>query len=154
GVTAMKNVAGIFGRKGQWAADRFITTSAWEQEIAIMHLGYSPEQAPITGFARWDLLRDRSAGRRQIMVMPTWRNWLHHEKPEEFIMSNSFMHYSNLFQVPELVDLLNAHDASLLFVLHPCLMKFSGHFQANSERVKTIEPGARPIYELPTESSI
>lgn len=154
GVTAMKNVAGIFGRKGQWSSDRFITTSAWEQKIAGEFLHYPPEEAPVTGFARWDLLEDRSAGRRQIMVMPTWRNWLHHNRPEQFEESDFFRNYRDFVQSAELVHMLEEHEATLVFVLHPYLEKFSESFRSSSPRVQTVEAGARPVNELMMESSM
>lgn len=154
GVTAMKNVTSIFGRSGMWSADRFITTSPWEQEIAIKYLGYSAKQAPVAGFARWDLLTDKSAGKRQILMMPTWRNWLQYHTPEDFVSSEFFENYRGLLNSKHLSKLLEQHGAELLFVLHPYFSKFLDKMGELPSRVTLVKPEDRPINELLMESSL
>lgn len=154
GVTAMKNVANIFGRRGAWSADRFITTSYWEQEIARKYLGYSAEEAPVAGFARWDQLEDKSKGKRQILVMPTWRNWLEHHSPEEFVTSDFFVNYQRLLRSERLSSVLVENDAQLLFVLHPYFSKFVAQMGPLPARMSAVRAEDRPINELLMESSL
>ena len=53
----------------------FVTTGRFEQEIAIDELGYNEKTAPITGFARWDVLEDKQSDKEKfILLMPTWRS--------------------------------------------------------------------------------
>ena len=55
----------------------FVTTSQIEQKIVVNEFGYTQQEAPITGFTRWDALQDKRDRRDKfILVMPTWRVWL------------------------------------------------------------------------------
>lgn len=154
GVTAMKNVAPIFGRAGLWGSDRYITTSKWEQSIAVEFLGYSEEEAPVTGFARWDLLCDKSASRRQVMIMPTWRNWLQHHRPDEFERSEFFSSYREFLCSAETSEFLERFDATIVFVLHPYLEKFTNQFSSGNPRIEILSARTRPINELLMESKV
>ena len=55
----------------------FITCSRPEHDIVVREFDYEPENVPITGFARWDVLEDKSTPDDPfILMMPTWRSWL------------------------------------------------------------------------------
>jgi hypothetical protein len=56
GVTALKRVDHLFGKKGTSPMKYFVTTSQIEQKIVVNEFGYTQHEAPITGFTRWDAL--------------------------------------------------------------------------------------------------
>lgn len=47
----------------------FVTTGRVEQEIAINELGYNEKTAPITGFARWDVLEDKQSDKESLFFL-------------------------------------------------------------------------------------
>ena len=70
----MKRVDQLFGKKGSSPMTYFVTCSRPEHDIVVREFDYEPEDVPITGFARWDVLEDKSTPDDPfILMMPTWR---------------------------------------------------------------------------------
>lgn len=154
GVTAMKRVAHLFGMDGTSPMTYFVTTSKREQQIVTEHFGYAKKNAPVCGFARWDALRDRSrAERPMILAMPTWRPWLEEQAPEVFRESEYYRRYSALITSPQLLELLERHDATLVFYIHPKLSAQIENFSTVSDRVRLVPMGSRPLNEIMMECS-
>ena len=85
----------------------FVTTGRVEQEIAVSELLYNEKTAPITGFARWDVLENKEDEKdRFILLMPTWRSWLEEVSDEEFINSDYFKKYSSFISTRNLQAIL------------------------------------------------
>jgi len=154
GVTAMKRVDYLFGRHGTSPMTYFLTTSKREQDIVTANFGYSEQDAPICGFARWDALEDRSdAAHPQILLMPTWRPWLEDKTADYFVQSDYFRRYSELIQDPRLERFLEDNDATLVFYIHPKLADQLANFQTASERVRLVPMGSQPLNEVMMEST-
>ncbi len=150
GVTALKQVHQLFGKNGTSAMAYFVTTGKVEQEIAINELGYSEKTAPITGFARWDVLEDKQRPNEKfILLMPTWRSWLEEVSDNQFLTSDYYSRYSSLLQSPRLNQILKDTNTRLIFYIHP---KFAGYIDnfksAVSSRVAYIPFGKIPLNEL------
>lgn len=127
GVTALKQDHAIFGALSGYPMDYFVTTSQFEHDIIEQNFGYPSERIPITGFARWDVLEDKSTEEdRDILIMPTWRAWLEEANDEAFVSSDYYRNYSALLQEPALTKLLEQYDCRVIFYLHP---KFAGHME-------------------------
>lgn len=148
GVTAMKRVDFFYGKTGGGRCDAFITTSDYEQKIIVDNFGYSDKEAPITGFARWDVLEDKSEGCREILVMPTWRSWLDDATDEIFKKSDYFKHYTSLLQSDKLLKMLEEEDLQLNFYLHTKFRDYIKNFDIQSERIHLMTFGETPLNEL------
>lgn len=150
GVTALKQVHQLFGKKGTSAMTYFVTTGRAEQEIAVNELGYSEKTAPITGFARWDVLHDKQTdGEKFILLMPTWRSWLEEVSDNQFLVSDYYKRYSSLLQSPRLNTILKNGNAKLIFYIHPKFAGYIDNFKASvSSRVTYIPFGKIPLNEL------
>ena len=146
GVTAFKR--GHFERGTNVGCECFVTTSEFERDIIHNYLGYPYEEIPVTGFARWDVLRDKSEGHREILMMPTWRTWLDDAENEIFAESDYCKNYMALLNNPELDLLLKEHDLILNFYLHPKFRKFITEFSVVSDRIRLIPFGEEPLNEL------
>lgn len=156
GVTALKKVHPLFGKKGSSPMTYFVTTGKVEQEIAVKELSYSYETAPITGFARWDALVDKEdKNDRFILVMPTWRSWLEDVSDEEFMQSDYYNHYTSLLKSPELARVLKEGNARVVFYIHP---KFAGYIEnfkdLVNEKISYIPFGQEPLNELMMKCSM
>lgn len=156
GVTALKQVHQLFGKKGTSAMTYFVTTGRVEQEIAISELLYNEKTAPITGFARWDVLENKEdKNDRFILLMPTWRSWLEEVSDEEFVNSDYFKKYSSLLKSKRLDDILEKSNTRLVFYIHP---KFAGYIdnfkEAVSNRISCIPMGQEPLNELMMKCSM
>ena len=146
GVTAFKR--GHFERGTNVGCESFITTSEFEHDIIRDYLGYPEEEIPVTGFARWDVLHDKSEGHREILMMPTWRTWLDDAENDVFAESDYCKNYMALLNDPRLDEILKRYDVTLNFYLHPKFRKFITEFSVVSENIRLIPFGEEPLNEL------
>ena len=133
GVTAFKR--GHFEKGTNVGCEYFITTSEFEHNIIRNYLGYADSEIPITGFARWDVLQDKSKGHREILMMPTWRTWLDDAENEVFAQSDYCKNYMALLNDPMLDQILKEYDVTLNFYLHPKFRKFITEFSVVSDHI-------------------
>ena len=148
GVTAMKKVDNIFGKSNNMPTNLFVVTSDEEYDIVSKYFGYNKNEIALTGFARWDVLEDKSAGRREILVMPTWRNWLDDADSETFRNSDYFKNYMQLLNSKRLEKILKENDVRMNFYIHPKFKDYIGNFQIDGERIRLIPFGTEPLNEL------
>lgn len=128
GVTATKNVTQTYGRNQmrELPPDVFVVNSEAEQRIVVDHLGYRPEQTPITGFTRFDsLFADDVPPQRRVLVMPTWRGAV--LRPELFETSEFFAAWGGVLRGP-LPQAAARHGYEVDLVLHPNLRQYARHF--------------------------
>lgn len=155
GVTALKRVDGIFGRKGSSPMTYFTTTSEFEQKIVVDNFGYKPENAPILGFTRWDVLEDTSKkDERIILAMPTWRSWLEEKSAEEFKNSDYYYNYMKLLQSKRLAEILKENNVKLVFYIHPKFKDYLSEFNVSGENLELIPFGTEPLNEIMKKCSM
>ncbi len=162
GVTMLKNVSDSFGVSGAFPMKYFVTTSQAEQDIAVEHMGYTRETAPILGFTRWDALQDLSTDEdRTILIMPTWRIWLENTEDEEFVKSDYCQNYMQLFTSPRFREILEQNDMQAVLYLHPKFADRAGAFtragmgdQADDSRIRIVPFGTARLNDLMMRSSI
>lgn len=149
GVTALKKVDYLFGKKGSSPMTYFATTSEFEQKIVIENFGYLERNAPITGFTRWDVLCDKQeAKKHNILIMPTWRSWLEDASNEAFLNSDYYNNYTKLLSSKRLHRLLKEQQVELIFYLHPKFAGYLNNFKCEYSRIKFIPFGQEPLNEL------
>ena len=149
GVTALKKVDHLFGKNGSSPMTYFVTTSKPEQDIVVSHFGYSPENAPVVGFTRWDVLKDKSSkSDRMILIMPTWRSWLENQSSDFFRKSDYYMNYMNLLNSEKFLSYLKNNHVKAVFYIHPKLREYLSNFHADSSLVELIPFGSMPLNDL------
>lgn len=148
GVTAFKRVDFFYGKGTANSCDLFVVTSDFEKEIVRKHFGYREDEIANAGFARWDVLTDKSEGSREILIMPTWRAWLENTTEGEFLQSDYYRNYMQLLNTPRFYELLREHDLTACFYLHSKLRGFLTDFTVHSDRIRLVEFGTYPANEL------
>ena len=148
GVTALKKVDFYYGAGKRGGCALFVVTSDFERDIVEEHFHYRPDQIANTGFARWDVLEDKSQNSREILIMPTWRSWLENATQEEFLESDYYRNYMELLNSQELVALLEKYDLKACFYLHSKFREFIEGFSVQSERISLMMFGEEPANEL------
>ena len=129
GVLALKRVENLFGAKGASSMTYFTASSEMEKSIIEENFGYKPEQIPVTGLSRWDVLKDKSdPAHPSILVMPTWRSWLEDQSDEFFCQSQYYQEYTALLNDPELQKFLHSSHTKLIFYIHPKLREYISSF--------------------------
>ena len=149
GVTALKQVAPLFGKHGSSPMTYFATTSQFEQEIVVKYLDYGIGKAPITGFTRWDVLEDTSVDNdKLILLMPTWRSWLEEVSDEEFLASDYYENYSSLLQSERLSKLLTENNTRMIFYIHPKFAGYLKNFKQTANNITLVPFGEVPLNEI------
>lgn len=153
GVTAFKKNDFLIdaGKTEGW--EMFVVTSEQEKNIIA---GYYPEEKiAVTGFPRWDVLEDKSEGKNQILLMPTWRNWLDDVDDKTFLQSEYFKNYQNFLTDFRLKKLMEQYDINLVFYIHP---KFRDHISLfhdlSDSRIRLVAFGEEPLNELMMQSKM
>lgn len=155
GVLGLKQIDTIFRANGINHADLFITSSEFEKEIVKKYLGYADKNIVVTGLARWDEIKDRptTTDKKEILIMPTWRNWLEEAEETAFLQSDYFTHYQQLIQSKELQALLTEKEVTLNFYLHPKFIHYSSLFQNESNAfIRVFSFGEEKVNQLITNS--
>ncbi|NRG01628.1 CDP-glycerol glycerophosphotransferase family protein, partial [Paenibacillus dendritiformis] len=132
----------------------FVASSDFERDIIKQYFGYEEEKIVISGLARWDYLMDKSKGRSEILLMPTFRNWLEEVSESTFEHSTYFKEYSSLLKSDILSDFLLKSGTRLNFYLHPKLSNFIDMFSINNPNINIVRPGDKKINELIMQSSL
>ena len=140
GVLALKRVENLFGSKSSSPMKYFITSSCKEQDIVVNEFGYPKSDVPVTGLARWDVLKDKRDGSDNfILVMPTWRSWLDEVSDEAFVESDYFRKWSGLLRSDRIAELLEKSGMRMVFYLHP---KFARYIRCFDEIAGGADSGA------------
>lgn len=148
GVTALKKVDFLYGKGKNGDCNLFVATSDYEKEIIKEHFGYKDKEIAVTGFARWDVLQDKSEGSNEILLMPTWRNWLEEVGDEVFKQSDYYQNYMKLLTSEKLYTLLEKYNLKLNFYLHPKFRDYIQDFKIDAKRIRLISFGEEPLNEL------
>ena len=148
GVTALKKVDFFYGKGKSGSCNLFVVTSDFEKKIVEDYFGYAEDEIVNSGFARWDVLEDKSEGLREILIMPTWRAWLENVTLEEFKESDYFHNYMTLLNSPRFHCFLEKNDLLANFYLHSKFREFIQDFSVESDRIRLIVFGEEPANEL------
>ena len=148
GVTALKKVDFFYGKGKSGSCNLFVVTSDFEKKIVEDYFGYAEDEIVNSGFARWDVLEDKSEGLREILIMPTWRAWLENVTLEEFKESDYFHNYMALLNSPRFHCFLEKNDLLANFYLHSKFREFIQDFSVESDRIRLIVFGEEPAHEL------
>lgn len=131
----------------QYVRERFGYPTGWVQKL---------------GFCRFDNLFDTSAGNKQILVMPTWRNWIgiktsksyDFEDVHDFKNTEYYKQWSSFLQNGRLLALLEQYGAKLVFYPHREMQKFIGYFAKESSRIEIAKWPEYDVQELLKSSNL
>lgn len=133
--------------------DLFVVSSQFEKEMVTRSLHYNPDEVVVTGLSRYDTLFDgKSEVKNQIVVIPTWRDWL--SGKDQFLNSKYFEYYHQIINDEELNKMLSKTDTKLIFCLHPNMQRFTQYFESKFDNVKLISQGEVNVQDLIKESKM
>ena len=148
GVIALKKVDNFYGKGMRGGCDLFVVSTNAEKQTIIDYFGYEPDEVINTGLPRWDVLKDHSQGTREIMIMPTWRNWLDSVPDKDFEESEYFKHYMGLLNSSRFSQILEKYDLQVNFYLHAKFQEYSENFNAVNKRIHLISFGEVAVNEM------
>lgn len=153
---------GVMGTKwmttlyGKWTpgfdTDLVIASSEREREYLVSDFGYEPDEIAVTGLPRFDslLAGDVAVNPRQLLIMPTWRDWL--QDMDLYPESEFHETWSALLHDPRLRALVDEFELEVVFCLHANMQQFRPLFADAPARV--IGPGDAEVQQLLKESAM
>lgn len=148
GVIALKRVDNFYGKGKKGGCDLFVVSTNKEKQTIIDNFGYEPDEVINTGLPRWDVLKDKSQGKREILIMPTWRNWLDSVPDKDFEESDYFQHYMGLLNSERFSKILEEYDLQVNFYLHAKFQDYADNFKSISNRIHLISFGEVAVNEM------
>lgn len=135
GVMGTKNMVANYGKNAPgFDTDLFIVSSEFEKEMIVNDFGYSEEEVVVTGLSRFDsLLAGDLPVKRQLLIIPTWREWLMRE--DLFLESEYFVRYKELVNNDELHAMATRHNFEIVFCLHPNMQRYLHYFKDSPIRI-------------------
>lgn len=137
----------------------FICGAKREYDFVKETFGYPEGYVKYTGLARFDNLHNNNINKKQILVMPTWRNWLGRDlnsfsKGEKFTATPYFNCWNDFLKNPELNEFLEKNNISLYFYPHIHMQKYMKCFQFKSNNIKVVDNSDIDIQKLLKESAL
>lgn len=139
----------------------FICAVQEEYDYVKERFGYPEGWVKNVGFCRFDNLFDTSReDDRQILVMPTWRNWIgspttksyQYENVDEFTNTEYFKYWNAFLNHKELRDLLEREKITLVFYPHREMQKYIEFFSLENKWIKIAKWPEYDVQQLLKES--
>jgi CDP-glycerol glycerophosphotransferase (TagB/SpsB family) len=139
----------------------FVTSTKRECEYISNTYGYPEGWVMELGLCRLDNLHDQSNVKRQILIMPTWRNWIgrpttesyQHEDISDFTKTEYFQYWNQLLSDERVLSLLEEKDVNLVFYPHRDMQPFLSYFAIQHERIQIASWPKYDVQELLKESA-
>lgn len=134
----------------------FICGAKKEYEYIKEKFGYPDKNVIYTGFSRFDNLYHNKANEKQILIMPTWRNWLggNYVTDNDFLKTDYFKKWNSVLNNKNLVSFIEKENYFIYFYPHQHTQKFLHLFNTSSKNIKIVDNKEKDIQDLLKESKI
>jgi len=123
-----------------------------EYEWIKSRFGHAEKVVQYTGLARYDALNSVSEPKRQILVMPTWRGYIHDEST--FLSSSFYNNWQTFLSDPRLHQYLRTNGYTLIFYPHYEFQKYLHCFSCDNDLVKLASFEEYDVQTLLKESAL
>lgn len=140
----------------------FVCSVEDEYRFVKERFGYPEGWVQKLGACRFDNLFDTSGEKKQILVMPTWRNWIgkqtsesyNYENVDDFTETAYYKNWCNFLQNSQLHELLERENITLVFYPHRQMQKYLKYFELEHPNIKIAKWPEYDVQELLKESSM
>ena len=131
-----------------------------EYELVKKRFGYPIDKIVYLGLPRYDQLHNLQVNKKQILVMPTWRNWLvmrrtnENGKIQNFLETDYYKKWTSFLNNKELILFLKTNNINLIFYPHRNFQKYVKYFNAQSDHIVIASRNEYDVQQLLKESSL
>lgn len=137
---------------GNTQLDLIVSAVEMEYDYFVNKYHYPQNKIGLTGFCRYDNLNQNEC-KRQILLMPTWREWLYKDK--EIAESEYVRRYVSLLNDSLLHKILEEYDFTLVFYPHHEMQRFLYCFENNkTSRIVIADKQNYDVQQLLKESEV
>lgn len=120
--------------------DMFTTSTYREWEYVDRVYGYPNGNVKLLGLPRFDNLHDFKITPNQILIMPTWREWIGTDalskgiegETKAFLESDYFKNWSKIINSPRLTQICRKYGCSVMFYPHRDMQRFIDCFNKDN----------------------
>lgn len=134
-------------------SDLFVCGAKKEYDFVKEIFGYPADNVKYLGLCRFDNLHSKPKYNNQILIMPTWRNWLINDT-NEFLESSFYNSYQALINNNRLIELLEMKDLNVIFYLHNDFQKYNQLFKNKCNRIIIAKMDSFDIQKLLKECNL
>ena len=114
-----------------------------EYEYIKDNFGYPKKNVVYTGFARFDNLFKNKLNNKQLLIMPSWRNWLGRETNnlgKKIIFKNTdyYKNWESFLNNKEFIKFIEKENIFVLFYPHANMQKYITDFKVSSKNIEII----------------
>lgn len=139
----------------------FVTSVKREYDYVCERFGYPEGNVQLVGLCRFDNLLTPHEIKRQIIVMPTMREWLRsitsdtlkYEDSMDFTMSEYYLTWTSLMQNRRLHEILEYFNIKLIFFPHASMQQYVEQFKSDSHYIKIADAKNFDVQQLLMESA-
>ena len=130
----------------------FCCGSKPEYDWILSRFGHTEDVVQYTGLARYDALNVTDKPKKQILVMPTWRGYIHNEVA--FLASSFYKNWQAFLSDPRLHQHLKENEYTLIFYPHFEFQKYLNCFSCDSDLIKWASFDEYDVQTLLKESAL
>lgn len=139
----------------------FTCSAKKEYEMVKHDFGYPEGSVKLVGLCRYDNLLTPHEEKRQIVVMPTMREWLRivssdtekYEGHRDVSRSEYVIKWNSVLQNERIHKLLVDNDVNLIFYPHSTMQRYIGMFSTSSTRITIADARHYDVQQLLVESA-
>lgn len=139
----------------------FICGAKKEYEYLKQVYGYPKGYLQYTGLARFDGLHELDIKQNQILIMPTWRNWLERITKEsleyddisDFSKTEYYKKWQEVLNDKEIKNKIENRNLKIIFYPHSNMQNHIKDFKTNSENIIIADSNNYEVQELLKESA-
>ena len=136
----------------------FICGAKREYEFIRDRFGYPNGSVVYTGFPRFDNLYNNKINKKELLVMPTWREWLGREtnlmgKKVIFKETDFYKNWNDFLNDDKFIEFIEKNKVRVLFYPHINMQKFINNFNFKSKNIEVLTPKT-DIQKILKESAI
>lgn len=139
----------------------FVCSAKAEYEFVRDTFGYPKGTVRYLGLTRFDGLHNIHTDPKQILVMPTWREWIATPSSksksldcmQSFETTQYYKCWMAFLQDKGIHDILAKHDLKIVFFPHRNMQRFLAHFQTSSARIIIADWRRYDVQQLLRESA-
>lgn len=140
----------------------FICGAKPEYEYVKANFGYPDDYIAYLGFSRFDAYLSCKKKTSQIVLMPSWREWISsknefsniYEDTSDFTNTQYYKKYQELLNSDKLINLLKNNNLTLIFYPHRNMQKYLKTFSTTSSNIIIADKEQYNIRKLLMESSV
>jgi len=121
----------------------FVCAARKEYDFVKTNFHYPDSVVKLLGLCRYDNLNKENTKKNQILIMPTWRDWIarpvkqsnKYDDISEFTKTEYFKCWNSLLNNTELHNSLAENDLTVIFFPHRNMQKYLFDFTVKTERI-------------------